>query len=414
MNLIEIHKLPFNKERLIKISDLIYFDGPLLSFYVDGQNNSYLFYWIDSLNDSNRWMIIPTSILEVNNYLNKRITLYKLITSKLSVFISDINGDVEFKRTYLSLTTDLDDAYLPEKDSLYEFEENSESVTLAFYSIVNQSGVLEIHFNESSEVGYGTIKLDLLSKALIHFSNMSDSLGSCYYNIEKKKFQIKKSEFGTDQEKKQIKFTDKIEFTNSTKLEVLANRAASFSIIMKPIEQELDLGTPTRTDKFIEFLVDFISASESINELGNMAPSLDSTVFNHYEELLKTIHQAKFRLGINYLNTKTNSYIKKSIPSEKAEKIISNLELFDMDDVQSFSLIGRFTLLNIKSGQYRFESLDDNSSGKLEDEALSYAPNIAFYTDYQVEVTRRVTKKASRKKTNILDVITSIKMAKQS
>lgn len=412
MNLIKIDKLPFEVSGLIKISDLIYFDGPILSFYIDSHNNSYLFYWVDSLDGFNRWMIIPTSIMEVNNYLNKRITLYDLITSKLSVFISDVDNRANFEHVYLCLTADLDYLYLPERESIYDFDENSGSVTLAFYSIIYRSGVLEVHFNESHEVGYGTIKLDLLAKALIHFSEMSDALGSCYYNMEKKKFQSKKSDFETEKEKKIIKFTDKTQFSNSTKLEVLANRAASFSLIMKPVEQELDLGTPTRTDKFIEFVVDFITASESVQKLGDLAPNLDTVVFNHYEELLKTIRQAKFKLGINYLNTRTNSCIKKSIASDTAEKIISNLELFDMDHVQAFSLSGRFTLLNIKSGQYRFESLDGNSSGKLEDKALIFAPNIAFYTDYQVEITRRVTKKASRRKTIITDAITSIIIAK--
>lgn len=47
---IEINGYPmeFNLQKLMKCSDLIYFDGPLLSHYIDDSGDNYLLYWLES------------------------------------------------------------------------------------------------------------------------------------------------------------------------------------------------------------------------------------------------------------------------------------------------------------------------------------------------------------------------------
>ena len=59
----------FNPKRLNKVSDLIYFDGPFLSHFVSERGDNYLYYWVDTDDEYNRWLIIRTDIFTIQKYL---------------------------------------------------------------------------------------------------------------------------------------------------------------------------------------------------------------------------------------------------------------------------------------------------------------------------------------------------------
>lgn len=47
MKTINGFSINFDFSKLIKVADLIYHDGPLLSHYVSNKGENYLFYWVD-------------------------------------------------------------------------------------------------------------------------------------------------------------------------------------------------------------------------------------------------------------------------------------------------------------------------------------------------------------------------------
>ena len=86
----------FDLNSLTLIADLIYFDGPLLSHYISEQGDNYLFYWVDSDEECNRWMIIKVSLSTIQDYVNKKITLCNVIRDRAdkTVYMVDLDNDL--------------------------------------------------------------------------------------------------------------------------------------------------------------------------------------------------------------------------------------------------------------------------------------------------------------------------------
>jgi len=69
MKTISGFNIHFDFGKLTKVSDLIYFDGPLLSHYMSSKGENYLFYWVDVDETYNRWMVVRTDIITIQQYL---------------------------------------------------------------------------------------------------------------------------------------------------------------------------------------------------------------------------------------------------------------------------------------------------------------------------------------------------------
>lgn len=102
-------------------SDLISFDGPLLSLYKGTGYTDALYLWLDNSDRANRWCLIPVERTLLDNYLNEKVTLQEVIFKTDIVYICN-HYAVTDKRHYNVLkTSDIPGEYLPEVDSyLYE------------------------------------------------------------------------------------------------------------------------------------------------------------------------------------------------------------------------------------------------------------------------------------------------------
>jgi hypothetical protein len=116
------------------VTDLLYFDGPLLSLYTNNKGQKLLFYWVDVDDDFNRWLVREINPSDVIKYLNKNISLYSLITSKVnSLYKVDIDNNIKFNNIELIDIDKLPENYLPLKDSYFmesDVLENVENVIL--------------------------------------------------------------------------------------------------------------------------------------------------------------------------------------------------------------------------------------------------------------------------------------------
>ncbi|NDP22609.1 MAG: hypothetical protein GZ091_16230 [Paludibacter sp.] len=403
----------FPVKGLYKIDNLIYFDGPLLSFYTNDDGDNYLYYWVDVDDFCNRWMVFPVELAELNDYLNEKTTLYSLINRSLTGYVLDLDDNLEAVNTFLIQISDLPEDYLPEIKSIYNCEKTSEEVFLKYYSKKHKKGILQTHFSGGNEIGYGTMDLHLFSKLMNNFTDLNDGLGNSFYKIEKKKQEFRKKG-NKENKEKSIK---KIEFQNAYKFDVLSTRAASFSILLKPVDEEIGFeGTPTRADKYIEFMSEFISGSKTLDTLKNYAQQIDISTINHYESFLKLVEESHSKFQIGYLNVVSKSAYSNQIDANQAKKIITNLQTLDFESDETLSITGKFIALNIKAGKYTFESSEDKSTGTLRGDALKKCFEIAFNKTYQVEIQRKTTKKAAIKKSkniDILKLIVEIKNAQQ-
>lgn len=124
MRQIKGYNIDYDFSSFRKIADLIYFEGPLLSHYISSKGDDYLFYWVDKDESDNRWLVLRTSLANLQKYMGKVITLRELIESPNDGYLYsvDVNNDISYHDVKLVQPSALPEEYLPEKDSYYAFE----------------------------------------------------------------------------------------------------------------------------------------------------------------------------------------------------------------------------------------------------------------------------------------------------
>lgn len=124
MRTIEGYSIDYDFSGFRKIADLIYFEGPLLSHYVSGKGDDYLFYWVDRDDRDNRWLVLRVSLADLQKYVGKAMTLRELIKHPNDGYLYsvDVNDDISCHNVKLVQPASLPEEYLPEMDSYYAFE----------------------------------------------------------------------------------------------------------------------------------------------------------------------------------------------------------------------------------------------------------------------------------------------------
>lgn len=111
------------------VSDLIYYDGPILSYFQDVDGESYLFSWVDCDDTYNRWLIISTDFANVMMYVKREISLRSIVLSDKAkkLYLVDIDADINYHHLQCVRLSDLPQEYIPPTDALYAYEpQNSE------------------------------------------------------------------------------------------------------------------------------------------------------------------------------------------------------------------------------------------------------------------------------------------------
>jgi len=119
---IHINQSPFGILR--KISDLISFEGPILSHFQDDKQNDFLFYWVDYEQSFNKWLVFEVKKEYIYSYLNQTISLNDLMlkhSTKFS-FLIDIDKDCKYHNILMTTFEDLPKSYIPEPDLLFNYE----------------------------------------------------------------------------------------------------------------------------------------------------------------------------------------------------------------------------------------------------------------------------------------------------
>lgn len=116
----------FPLHELNKVADLIYFDGPLLSWFKDDSDHDFLYYWVDSDGEYNRWLVFRTLNEKIEKYIKHKTTLFDLLIDPADGFIYsvDIVGSNELIYENIHIVTPeiLPWTYLPSIDSYYDYE----------------------------------------------------------------------------------------------------------------------------------------------------------------------------------------------------------------------------------------------------------------------------------------------------
>lgn len=108
-------------------ADLVYFDGPLVSLFKDDDDIDFLYIWVDCDSRKNRWMIIPVSRKDLQDYLTQNIALSQIAKNSKEIFFYDITAKLRRHNFIRTTVSRLPASYMPEADSLLYEEISTEA-----------------------------------------------------------------------------------------------------------------------------------------------------------------------------------------------------------------------------------------------------------------------------------------------
>lgn len=390
--------------KLRKISDLLYYDGPLLSHFISDNNDNYLFYWVDVDDNYNRWLVLRVTFQDLEAYYLKKKTLQQLITNPADnyLFSVDIDNEIKYHNIQLLTVQDLPKSYIPEADSIYFGEPYAENFDIFSFSEKFNTGILQTYFKNSSKVGYGTIDLAVLAPALYSFQFVADGLGKSFIKLKHKK------NLAIDANVRP-KFK-KIEIEPAISYEMVGVTSGSFGLLFRTKDAQTSLpDTITLSDEFTQYVMNFVEASFDYDYLKEFITQVDLKSINKYQDLLKAIIQFKLQFNLHWANAVSNVEILRKINVKQADESLKIFEKIDFENSEEIKVTGRFTALDIKTGAYKFQSIDDDfhSFGKLDKDRYEMAFMIAFNKTYDVIIKRKETKLAGKKKPKVEDLLIS-------
>lgn len=107
---------------LIRVDDLIYFDGPLLSTYKKEDGSLFLILWVDNTATDNRWCVIPVEDETLTSFLDKEITLRDVINKTENIIFKDLyseGNELLERQVKKVLVKDIPEEYMPTNESYF-------------------------------------------------------------------------------------------------------------------------------------------------------------------------------------------------------------------------------------------------------------------------------------------------------
>lgn len=107
---------------LLRIVDVVNFEGPLLTLFQDTTtNNFYLFDWVDRDTLFNRWIVYRCNPDTLNQFIKSKVSHYDLFMSDEPVcYLIDIDKNIVWNNSQEIIKQDLPESYLPQRDVFFE------------------------------------------------------------------------------------------------------------------------------------------------------------------------------------------------------------------------------------------------------------------------------------------------------
>lgn len=147
---IKISKLGFYPQQL---GDLVYYEGPLLSLFIDKDNLDiyYLYKWVDNDEVSNRWIITQVNAVSLRTFFYKQTSLRDIILSNPVCYCIDLDDNLTEKTISVCSSIDLPHEYLPMEQSFYSEEKYTEFAQI-FKTIIANNRIYDVLYRILSEI----------------------------------------------------------------------------------------------------------------------------------------------------------------------------------------------------------------------------------------------------------------------
>ncbi|MCR5568517.1 MAG: hypothetical protein K6G31_04500 [Paludibacteraceae bacterium] len=379
---------------MTRVVDLIYYDGPLLSQYINKNGDNYLFYWVDCDETYNRWIVVRTTGLLINKYIEKEVTLYDVITNPCDGFVYsvDVDSDVNYTNVRIVEVKALPDDYKPRKKSYYEFEPVNRVDTCAI-SEMNNSGIMELHFTGDG-VGNGSISEKKFGAVLASFDEIKRSITSDYIKNYKKV---------NGRSSVTIDMSDELEF------DYIGSMTGSFRAFFKPKTKQLSCAE-NNSDFIAKDLLYLLNCGTNIKDIVEWSHKFSYDSLKSYSKFVSIVGSNNLSVDVIWSNYVTKNTEKSSIDNRNYREILNNLsKSINTIADESFDVEGKFFSLNLRTLKFGFE--EDGSKktfkGIFTEAMLAKALCLSMDSIYKVKISR-IHKHLVGKKPSYDDLITSI------
>lgn len=388
----------FEFDNLIQLSDLIYYDGPLLSHFVGKSGENYLFYWVDVDETYNRWMFFRTTTLVIQKYLDKKISLRDVILSlsEQYVFFVEVDDDSNFVNPRIVALQSIPQEYLPTEKSYYCFEKHDYDCLDSISRELN-SGIFELHI-DGKDVGYGSISLGKLCKLLPYVESIRKDLAT---NFNKKI--IGSMPKGTSGEMKKERVSA---LKLDTDFEVRYMMAGSARLILKPKSSEV---APTliedERDMFASELLSVFNSGFKKENVKLISEKYGKDIVKKYSDLVDFLNEEQIGLKFAWYNASLDLNYSSKIERSQVPQVRAILQTFDLNEEATAVYNGIFISLNVKTGSFIFETDDkDKITGKFDIVFMDIVNTITFNKRYTIQVncSKKARVGGKTKKTYIL------------
>lgn len=385
---------------LTKVSDLIYFEGPLLSHYIDNSGENYIFYWIDVNESYNRWLFFRADLVHLQDFVNRKESLYDLITNRSEQYLYsvDIDADCVYSNVQLVLIKNLEESYLPSKKSFYESEPLTD-VSLLGLSRKYKTGIMEFRITGDS-VNYGSIAFTKLAPLIPKIEDIRKDLASKYIKNRRRYL-------GGDKDKQK---DNSKTLSLGTQFELVYSLAGSFRLILRPIgTQTTIIGEKSFSDEFAEEIIKLFNSGFSRDLINEFSNKYNKNLIRKYNDLIQYLNTSKLGLDIGWCNNDAQVNYSQKISSKETQAILDNLTYLNYNDVEELRYRGEFYSINTHTGAYCFESVegdDFKSSGFFDEKRKQMSYGILFNKKYDVVISRKTIEKVGTKE-KINDTIIS-------
>lgn len=368
----------------IKVSDLIYFDGPFLSHYVHKSGDNYLSYWVDCDDTTQRWLVFRVGIVTLQRFVNRKQTLFELMRDLDDgfVYLIDVDNKGFSTKPLIVFYTNLPDDYLPDTDSYYDFSYERKA-DVESLSLAEKRGLFEIHFS-GNDIKYGNMPFDKYTKCLLKIEELRQCCANGY---------IKKVK--TSETFKHLKSNEKRDILTELKLnttfQYVYSLAGSVRVLLCPQNLQISF-EQTSADDFAKELIRLFKSGSNVEELRQYAAVYGQEALIKFNELLEVLLNTKVDLEVSWTNKSQNIQETQIICQEDKRHILANLSQ-SIENTQELKFNGKFYSLNTRTGAFDFETIDDNSeriSGKFDKNIIEIIQTLTFEQVYEICVERKI------------------------
>lgn len=108
----KVNSLPYRN--LSQREDLLYYNGPLLTLFTEGDSKHVVFYWCDSDSEANRWLVFEIGERDVQPLRDETISLRELTDKCSHVYFVDIESGLQYREVRELHPSSIPPSYLPE------------------------------------------------------------------------------------------------------------------------------------------------------------------------------------------------------------------------------------------------------------------------------------------------------------